>query len=595
MNDYRNDLNNYKKYGDTIESLFSFYRNKNILTYTFSENKWSIYFNAMPQSLISFSKFDTIVNTIFPRFFLYDNGNMLNIQEMQLLLVFNLFEKYNILNNGDNIYVVVSKLRKIESELRNTGTYIKDASYNNYIKNNNKVKIIKTFFFNSDDNKIYMKILINAFNVKLEDIDISECTKLFNDPISVELIGYGIHSNIVQGEIDGVGYAADSSTITSIYPNKSNIPERLRQHYTSKYLVPEIPSINMLSSNNKPEEELGGVVVFFETGDDSGPFDVDMLITGEIYATDTIYNKKIKLNRTISFSGTNIKYIKEGSIVHPNDPVIWDMEGRVLCRYTLRYDTATVSDIEFINNTIHIHLEIVDELKVGRVIGETGIKGVIHPVKDLGEIKVNIDGINSFLNVDLLVGPNAIKSGSNGIRLAWLSLKKMLGHCKTEIDTEESINMDTSDIKKVTWSYNGQEYKAYVGYVNFGVTELAKDYKTKEITMSSEAIKYLYNMPNKKYSELAKALQEGYARNNANYVDYLLNILDMNKPICDNIWDIESDSFKEIIDSIDSFFINNTINSLEDITFTSHYNEGISLKIGDLYINFPNYKFVCSI
>lgn len=597
MTDYRSDINNYKTNYNSLVDILNYYRDLNVLTYSITENKWDIYFNNMPTSHIGLSRFGAIPNTTFPRFFLHDNGQILNIKDMQMLLVYNLLTKYDIQNNPDKTFVLVTKLRKIESELRNTGTYIKDASYNNGVKNTNKVKIVKTFFFNKNNEKNYIKILINAFTIPLEDQDIQECSKLFNDPISVELVSRGIYSNIIEGAIDGVGYSADETSITSIYPIKANIPERLRQHYTSKYLIPEAPvSLPLSSCKSDADEELGGTVVFFDVDAEDGPFGPETLMSGEVYATDTVYDKRVLLNRTISYSGLDVKHIEEGDVIHPGDAVIWDMEGNVLSRYELRYETATVSDIEIINNTLYIHLDIVDEIRVARIIGETGIKGVIHPVKDLGTMKVhNGDGRTALLNVDLLIGANAMKSGSNGIRLAWQYLKSVMNPGVHYGRTEEELNETTKDLKKCIWIYKGKEYKAYVGYITFGVTELAKDYKTKDITMSSETIKYLYNLPNEKYGELAGLLQDNYSRDNAHSVEYMFDLLDMSTPANSLVWDIEDDSFKDVLSNIDSFFMNNVVSNVETIAPTSNINDGVTLKIGETYINFPDGKFIQSI
>lgn len=582
--------NHLNSYNYVHSNLFNYLKSKdNILSVEeIPHNKFQIIMHNMPNSPINISIFERYTNYVFPRFFIMGFNIIKDINDFQFLLIYNLLESYDIINNPNNTFIVVNYLREIEKQLNNTGTFIGNITYNNYVKQFNKVKVIKPYI-EKKHSTIYFKILVKAFKNALSEEDYYEIGNVFNDPIAPKTVNDNVFCKIDNGKLINVGLELNDNEIKSIYPIKANLPERLRQHFTSSYLTPINPSNNYLSNNRRLlGDEFGAICVFLEINSNETlkvlPYDT--LLAGEILATTKFSNQKIKLYRMISIDRFDIETLPVGSIVNPGDVIAWNKEGDPVAYYNLKYKNAKLASID-INNSVIFRFEIEDYIKVSRIIGETGIKGMIHPVDDLGYIN-NVYG--EKIEVDMVVGPNGIKSGSNGIRLAWLSLKKALGIITDEVDVmnEEEVNRLTDDIHKVEWIYKGQSVNAYVGYVNFGVTELSRDYKTQEISISPEILKYLHSMHDERYSEIADLLIEHYTEKDRNKLNNMISIVNK-KNAAYPIEKIYSVLYKYLDNN---FIVPSLVESYNNVYELSLENNGITFKYDNIYINLPSHSIL---
>jgi len=485
---------------------------------------YEIFFNKNLHSSVYIPRLTAQQILYSPYFYVDDDGIILDLNDVLMAVVISRFEHLQGTDDGTVKYKFkqYKLLKRDISAVMRTYTGIIPYAYNNDLKIRNRIRVIKTYK-ETKKGKFYYESFGDAFwsgRIPNSENDIKKYAMLFNDPIRVEALTEGIYCCLTDENYSGVGYAADNKKITSLFPQKSNLPERLRQHYTSNYLEPAAPMTDILNAEAKPEKTMA-IAVFCPIQaeenpvfKDDGPLGYNTLIGGEVLINEALSKYKYYIRRTFTTSSLNVDVVKENSVIQPGDILAYDVEGNADIIYDLKYRDALVEFVEKGLGSYKIVLKIKSNLGVARIISDYGIKGVTHPRKDLGTITLpkKIFGEDEILDVAMVIGPNSLKTDVNGIRLAWLALKQAILNEPQQLNvkpdkiTEEEINNLTSDLQKITWHYNGQNYQVYAGFIGFNVTDIAKDCRSEDVRIMPETLKYMYLTDNENAIRIADLL-----------------------------------------------------------------------------------------
>jgi len=586
----------------TVADVISLYARRQIyVIHRETDSLWELVFNEQYNSIVKIPKIDGEAFARHPMFYLDDDDILLDVN--QLLCVV-LIERFNSFKFNHKIKYH-NFINKDLSLLNKYNIDIPSYSYNNIIKLRNRIRVLKTYKKNGNK-KIYYNFLsysLQDMNIPNSSEDIKKYSKLFSEPINVVLPSKGVYCSNKKGIYKGIGYQSTQDSITSIFPSKSNLPERLRQHYTSNYIEPSVKMEDLLTG----KKECGIALCVFlpiniENKEDS-PFPNYTLVGGELLINDELSKRKYNVRRTYSISGSDIHFINNGTKLHFGDSIAYNIEGETVLRYDLNYDEAVLDSVEYKNGMHTVVLTIENTLSVSRVISDYGLKGVTHPVGDLGVVKIpeSIFGENLEIGVEMVVGPNSIKSGSNGVRLAWLALKQSLlqetNIVSPENITEERVNFLTKDIQKIDWHYKGKVYKVYCGVIAFGVTDSSKDCSVDKIRVMPETLKYMYISRDKDLSNVADILCKKYTNDTDKWtIEELINIKLASPTSGDEVWTYDdmifikklNDTYFDISDWSSVKINVNKINSI----LLSPTNKGFYVKIEDNYIKFPSSRLI---
>lgn len=532
------------------------------------------------------------------RFYLDDDDIILTVDKMLMLVLITRFEYFK-----SNIYKMIQHnlLRYDISLLFASTTNVDHFSYNNRIKIQSRIQVVKTYRIKNNE-KVYFSCIGDAlkdFNLPTREEDIIEYTKKFNDPIAVNNLTKGIYCHLNK-PIKAVGYSSDDKSITSIFEVASNLPERLRQHCTSNYIEPCIPISDGICNNEN--EKIDALTVFMPvetTGD--AILGKHTLLAGEILIHSHLAQSQFYVRRTFQLSSKDVNIVPIGSVVQPNDILAYDCEGYPVLTYDLNYNDAIVEDIIESWNSYKIVLKIKANLDVGRLISDYGIKGVSHPREDLGLVDLSsITGDKEDYYIPTaIVGPPSIKSGFSAIQLAWINLKQSFKEESIDINpenyTEEQINEMCSDLHKVPWYYNDKVTYVYIGMVSFGVTDLAKDCKVGPIRLSPEILKYMHLSGNIHLKNIADQLLDRYVPVNDKWLFNELSTLRKTDCSKNLIIDWDNNELQSILNKTyfhigDKVSINKYMN--QSMFLFSPLNRGFTIKFEDVYVNIPSYQVI---
>lgn len=481
------------------------------------ETYYELIFNRQFNSPIYIPKLTEDQIKLAPYFYLDDDEIMLNIERVLILVV---IDRLEFLRKDDYKVRHHKYLKKDIAAVTRSIDSVQPTSYNNKIKLENRVRILKTYeikkeqvdYFESVGKGLWISKVPNTEN------DIRKYSKLFNDPIAVASITEGVYCDLRGAQYNSAGYHSTDKEIVSIYDAKSSLPERLRIQYTSSFLTPVNPQRDYLITEEKNKEKTNAVTVFMpalnKSDDDRSPLGKWTLLTGEVLVSKKLAQREFYVRRTFQTDTLNVNVVQEGDILQPGDIIAYDAEEKPTLKYDLNYEDALVEEVVKLWNGYKIILKVKSPLGIARVVSETGLKGVTHPRQDLGTVTLPELFGGEVLTVDMVVGPNSMKAGTNGIKLAWLNLIAERGDeafniDPSEIDSEE-VEYLANDIRKVKWEYQGKIYDTYVGLISFGVTDLAKDCRSQGVRIMPETLKYMYLSKNKNLHKISDILLDKY-------------------------------------------------------------------------------------
>lgn len=607
---YKDILTNFRTQFSTVDDVIEYYaRNPNFFTIKNQNKKhYELIFNRQYSSTVFIQRINAEDVAYGPFFFLDDDNIVLDLNEMFILM---LVDRFEFFKNNNHKFKHLKLIKRDIKAIMNTSAKVSPFADNNKLKLQNRVRIVKTYRTNKDGDKEYFESIGEALwniHVPNTEEDIRKYSRLFNDPISVVSPEKAVYCCLTDKQYKGIGYYADQDKIISIYPGSSNLPERLRQHYTSNYLEPVNPNKDYLKGEDQTPEAVTAVAVFapieseFEKpfGTEGSPIGENTLICGEILINEALSERRYYVRRTFQTTSLLVNIVRQGTILQPGDVLAYDLEGIPELIYDLKYENAVVESVEEQFGGYKIVVKTISPLNVARLISDSGLKGVTHPRKDLGLISFDLNGeAYEDMPVEMVLGPNSMKAGSNGLRLAWLALKQALEDRLLEVSpdklSEEEVNNLTADIKKVKWTYNGKTTEVYAGIVTFGVTDLAKDCRTDYVRIMPETLKYMYLSGNDKLEQVADMLLGKYVSPTEKWAVREMLKLKSTTPEDDlPVWDYRN---PELVSFLDSRYINaspwqNIDTSAVPPILLNPMNRGFYFKIEDTYVRMPSSKLI---
>jgi len=441
-----------------------------------------------------------------PRFYLDDDDVYLTAPEMMMAVLIDRFNYLKSEHKLKHFRFLMSDIRGVTDQIIGTETF----TYNAKLKNSSRIRVVKTWSLDKQGNRVYDraiplgKALWSEYIPKTPEL-ITEYASKFNDPIAVKSLTDGIYCH-VEGSYKAVGFNSNTNSLTSIFPQKSNLPERLRQHYVSEFLQPKYPETDWLTSDDRQKEKINAIAVFLPIDwKDTNNYETDhplgkwTLACGEIPISAKFASREFYVRRTYRTSSVSGMVCRPGTVVNYGDVLYYNAEGEPDTIYDSHYKNGEVVEVIKLHNQYKIIVKILSELGVGRVMSDYGIKGVTHPRFDLGTVKMpDFEEGSEEFDVDMVVGPISMKGMFNSIRLSWLSYKQAMLGQYLDVDpyklSASELDELTSDLVKCEWYINDRTYEVWAGMPSVGITDISRDCKTEEIKMMPETLKYMYSI-----------------------------------------------------------------------------------------------------
>jgi hypothetical protein len=599
------DLISKAKNCSILDILFEY--SIGLFRYHYTENFYYLNFNFDTSSIVTIPDLDKESIKFHPIFYLDDDNISLNVDEMLKLAIIDRFE---YTKNNSRLKLISLLNHDIDSVLK-FSINLPPFSKNNTNKVYSRIRIIKTYYIHKGDVIYYDPIGRAINNLPNSSTEIENFTNKFNDPIGADAPSKGVYCNLVNKKLYAVGLNNNNTSITTIFPPKGNLSERIRQHYTSNYLEPILPDKDFLLSKDL-REKTNALTIFLPIEHDdytvfeneSSPIGKNTLICGEVIINKTLADKEFYVRRTFQTKDKNSVPIPIGSIVNKGDTLTYNLEGYPEIIYLLNYKDALVENIIILKDSYKIILKIKAPLGYGRIISDYGIKGVTHPKKDLGKLTFSInDNIVYEREVEMIAGPPSVKSGESGIKLAYINFLQSLEGESLSSDEEiipgklntKDINL-IADLRKGKWEYKGKTYEVYFGLMSFGVTDLALDCNSNKIRLMPETLKHMFNSNNPNLIRVAELLQKNYIPDNNRWILTELLRLRQSNVISENhlpIIEHNNPVLLEILSQNQIFFDTSNIeNNIKNKFLLDHRNKGFFVKYNQFTMRFPSKKLI---
>lgn len=606
---YKEALEKIRGELNSVDNIINFYGRECGLFFVknYTDYYYELIFNRQFTSPVYIPTYKHEDLSLAASFYLDDDDIILSLKEMICLVLVDRFDNFIYNQEQGNKIKNQAAVKRDLSVVNRYLVTLPPFTYNNKVKLHNRIRVVKTFKIDKQGNKTYFAPIGDALLDKHfpnSEEDIRKYAALFNDPINVVTPEKAVYCSNRFTNYIGVGYSSNQNKIISLFKKKSNLPERLRQHYSSNYLEPVVKHQDYLLGSHPHAEKAYALCVFLPIqskidnpfGDSESPVGKNTLSAGEILINKELSNNKYYLYRSFQTASKDVDVISVGTKLKTGDAIAWDIEGVPSIVYDSKHTEAEVVNVIEGYGGYRIVVKILSELSVARIISDYGIKGVTHPREELGMLELP-DG--ESLPVQMIVGPNSLKSGSNGIRLSWLALKQAMKdeviNIIPEKITVEDINKATDDIRKLKWTYKGKDYQVYAGFLSFGVTDLAKDCKTDLVRVMPETMKYMFLSENKYLTEIAETLLDKHIKEEDKWLIRelfsLINDVPKKGDVC---YDYTSAAVKRLLQS-EIFDINNSVKpnqSFFNEVLLNPLNNGFFLKINDRYIKFPSAKLI---
>lgn len=567
---------------------------------------YELIFNNNFNAPVLVPKMTTDMLRLSPYFFIDDDSKFLNLEEMLIVAIGDRLDNYAA---GNYSFINTRLLEKDINTIVQNNVNIEPFSENNKTKVEQRIRVIKTWYY--DDNleaNAYHAVFGSAcwpIHAPVSEEDIRYYSKLFNDPIKVEAPTKATYCWLMDRKYLAAGYFSDKEQITSIFPQKSNLPERLRLHYASSYLQPLEPEVDFLMPLNR-FEKVNALAIFLPVNEEEdAPLGKNTLLAGEVLTSKEFSKKQFYVRRTFQTDSLNVFLVEKGDILQPGDVIAYDVEGLPALKYDLNYEDALVEDVIELWNCYKVILRIASSLDVGsRVISEYGLKGITHPRETLGTVILpsGTDDKGKEYPVDIIVGPNAMKSGSNGVRLSWLNLSCYHSGEPSEITpantTSDEVNLMTQDLKPVIWKYGGKEHMAYCGLISLGVTDLAKDCRSTGVRIMPETLKYMLSSNNEPLKKVAHLLLDRHTSDSKKWL--LNNLLKIKSKEIDQslvVYDYNDSKLQARIKAQMFSIANRTRNdeAPNNSLLLSPFNNGFYIRFNEMLFSMPSFKLIESL
>ena len=305
----------------------------------------------------------------------------------------------------------------------------------------------------------------------VSDFDISNpdvrefASKLHMQPNSEKAVGDGslvISSNPIY---NAVGYHFENGNYTSIFPNKSNLPARLKSFILPNSVKLDFPSNNVFIGGD--ENTMECLVVFVRPGKERH-------VSGEIWIEKSRFrNITFTQQKRVWYTETNIK---TGDVLHPKDAVIKSPFGDD----TSLNNAVSIECTE--RNPFYMRMNVSYSLNEARITSNTGLKGYSSVQDNIGTLAVQtLDEGYQQLKPDMVCGPSSLKGKVNQIRLAQAAFVARFIHDYEPgtLDSlnEELINQLADECPVGIWvDADGCEHECYYGLVHVAFTDPSVQY-----------------------------------------------------------------------------------------------------------------------
>lgn len=276
--------------------------------------------------------------------------------------------------------------------------------------------------------------------------------------------------------------------IRTIYPNKPNIPARIKTHILADCFNFQNPSEPIFSEDVYTDSQSdltirNALVIFDDMNGSTG-----RLLCGEIEAAESLSKSVIYKEEIIKDQFKQI-YVNEGEIVlrSGNKFVLGinNDDEEIAIYNAISVEVISISDMGYGDN-YRVVVRCDAEIGSSRILSTTGLKGVTKPKPSLGFVTpLNSEGnpycdderVELSYDVDLICGMNSVKAKSNTVHLARAAFSHVLGLNDTEYLTSMNvgqISKAASNIGKCIWTDEfGNEKLVWCGIIQIRVNELS--------------------------------------------------------------------------------------------------------------------------
>lgn len=276
--------------------------------------------------------------------------------------------------------------------------------------------------------------------------------------------------------------------IRTVFPNKPNIPARIKTHILADCFSFQDPSGPIFSEDVYKDGQTdstirNALVVFDEMNGNTG-----RLLCGEIEAAEGLSRSIIYKEEIIKEQFKQI-YVNEGeTVLRSGNKFILGINNddeEIAIYNAISVEVMSISDMGYGDN-YRVVVRCDAEIGSSRILSTTGLKGVTKPKPNLGLITpLNLDGnpycdedgLELVYDVDLVCGMNSVKAKGNTIHLARAAFSHVLGFNQSEYLSSmnaDQIAESASKIGKCIWTDEfGNEKLVWCGIVQIRVNELS--------------------------------------------------------------------------------------------------------------------------
>lgn len=510
---------------------------------------------------------------IFPKFCFTDLSSHKYVMNQNQLFHLLLIERFQIFLPMKRPY-----LNLITQDISSIMRYINYNKVNSYNARKKMESLTTYFYFKSFTD------LMSSINTVMKTGGITENiwkTLMPSNDVGISSIGSMSNSNSLSSQCGyrSPCYQEDSKGFKSIFPPKQNIPARLQTHLLGDSFKLENPSQSIIQQDNLVDSEgnlvrkddcLLETIVVFHPISKAGRF-----LSGEIEITPDIAYQLIKTNSKIEECFLDI-FVEVGKTYTCDfKPFIigTTLEDKEIIVSNFKEFTVLSIESIGINNAKKIKIMGVRYTGNGRIISNTGLKGVTKVRNDLGYIGIhhtqesedkafeegfsqkiefsndkyldlalrypslNLESLDAYpavhkeptedkiysriITPQLVCGMNSVKGKSNTIVLAKACLAVKLGYYTPSVKfgfegllnslDEDEINEAAEALPPFTYvNEKGETIEVEIGLVYISYTEICGIYTSiKPQSFAFESGRHLYGS-GEKGKELYKHIWDNY-------------------------------------------------------------------------------------
>ena len=286
-------------------------------------------------------------------------------------------------------------------------------------------------------------------------------------PCSEKSAGDGILVLSDKPIYSGIGYSYDNGEYISLFPNKSNLPARLKSFMLPTSVKLDNPSDNIFKDGDQNTMEC--LVVFVRPGRERH-------VSGEVWIEkDRFRAVTFTQVKRVWYTETNMKV---GKTYAPED-------ARIQTSFGFNNSFGNAISLTVIEkNPFYMRIEVQYPLNESRITSQSGLKGYSSVQENIGEIVIHDHfGQGGIVaKPDMVCGSSSIKGKVNQIRLSQAAYvaKYKYNYGVETLDSlnEELINSLAEECPIGYWSGNGEIHECFYGLVHVAFTDPSVQYSS---------------------------------------------------------------------------------------------------------------------